>query len=258
MKSVKFILMMAFALVGFTAMAQVNYDDPKYAKWGANAEERKQNMLNRQYMGEAVDNRNLNVAAGYLKTLLEKCPAASLNIYTDGTKLYKLKINSTEDEKLREVYIDSLLLIYDVRLANFANHSKYGADYILDRKVREMLNYRPEARTDIREAFVAALNASAEKNDGKPSLELTTLYFGNLCDDFKVDSIAADLVIAEYDRLSPVFDGVEAEEDVEFKNQFESAFGTSGAASCENLEALFSKKLEADPEDEALLSQAVT
>ena len=99
MKSVKLILMMAFAAISFSAMAQVNYDDPKYAKWGANAEERKQNMLNRQYLGEAVDNRQLNVAAGYLKTLLDKCPAASLNIYTDGAKLYKLKINSTEDEE---------------------------------------------------------------------------------------------------------------------------------------------------------------
>ena len=258
MKSVKLILMMAFAAIGFTAMAQVNYDDPKYAKWGANAEERKQNMLNRQYLGEAVDNRQLNVAAGYLQILLEKCPAASLNIYTDGAKLYKLKINSTEDEKQKAIYIDSLLHIYDVRLANYADHSKYGADYILDRKVREMLNYRPDDRSGIRKVFVEALNASAKKNDGKPNLELATLYFGNLCDDFKVDSIAADLVIAEYDRLSPAFDGVESEEDVELKNQFESAFGTSGAASCENLEALFSKKLEAAPEDEALLNQAVT
>ena len=258
MKSVKLILMMAFAAISFSAMAQVNYDDPKYAKWGANAEERKQNMLNRQYLGEAVDNRQLNVAAGYLKILLDKCPAASLNIYTDGAKLYKLKINSTEDEEQKAIYIDSLLHIYDVRLANYADHSKYGADYILDRKVREMLNYRPEDRSGIRKVFVEAIKASADKNDGKPNLELTTLYFGNLCDDFKVDSIAADLVIAEYDRLSPAFDGVESEEDVELKNQFESAFGTSGAASCENLEALFSKKLEAAPEDEALLNQAVT
>ena len=73
MKSLKLILMVAFAMVGFTAMAQnINYDDPKYAKWGANGEQRKQNMLNNQFLKEAVDNKNYKVAAGYLKTLLEQ------------------------------------------------------------------------------------------------------------------------------------------------------------------------------------------
>ena len=42
------------------------------------------------------------------------------------------------------------------------------------------------------------------------------------------------------------------------KNQFDTAFGASGAASCENLESLFSKKLAEKPEDVALLGQAVS
>ena len=256
MKSVKLILMMAFAAISFSAMAQVNYDDPKYAKWGANAEERKQNMLNRQYLGEAVDNRQLNVAAGYLKTLLDKCPAASLNIYTDGAKLYKLKINSTEDEEQKAIYIDSLLLIYDVRLANYADHSKYGKAYILDRKAGEYLTYKSDDREGVRKIFNDAIAASEEKT-GKPDLELVAIYFSNLCEDFKNDLVAADAVIADYDRFSPAFDGADGE-SAELKNQFDSAFGASGAASCENLEALFTKKLAAEPENEALLSQAVS
>lgn len=128
MKSVKLILMMAFAAIGFTAMAQVNYDDPKYAKWGANAAERQQNMLNSQFLKEAVDNRNYNVAAGYLVDLLKKCPQASQNLYTNGAKIYKNKINAAEDPKVRAKLIDSLFWVYDVRLANFADNSKYGKD----------------------------------------------------------------------------------------------------------------------------------
>ena len=86
MKNVKFILMVAFAMMGFSAIAQeVNYDDPKYAIWGSSGEERKQNMLNNQFLKESVDNRNYKAAAGYLKVLLEKCPKASQNIYTNGT-----------------------------------------------------------------------------------------------------------------------------------------------------------------------------
>ena len=51
MKSLKFILTVAVAMMSFSAMAQdVNYDDPKYAKWGDGAANRKQNMLNNQFL----------------------------------------------------------------------------------------------------------------------------------------------------------------------------------------------------------------
>ena len=256
MKSLKLIMVVAFALVGFNAMAQVNFDDPKYAKWGANAAEREQNLLNSQFLKEAVDNRNYNVAAGYLVDLLKKCPAASLNVYTHGAKLYKNKINATDDAEVRAKLIDSLLWLYDVRLESFADHSKYGKDYILDRKAREFINYRPEDRTGLRNVFKQAIDASKEVK-GASNLELVAIYFSNLCEDFQTDSVAADVVIAEYDRLTPEFANV-TEETAQFKDQFESAFGTSGAASCANLEALFSKRLAADKENVDLLGQAVT
>ena len=257
MKSLKLILMVAFAMVGFSAMAQnINYDDPKYAKWGANAEQRKQNMLNNQFLKEAVDNKNYKAAAGYLKILLEQSPAAAQGIYTNGIKLYKNQINRAENDEQRAMFIDSLLYVYDVRLQAFADHSKYGKAYILDRKAREYLTYKSDDREGVRKIFNDAIAASEEKT-GKPDLELVAIYFSNLCEDFKNDLVAADAVIADYDRFSPAFDGADGE-SAELKNQFDSAFGASGAASCENLEALFTKKLAAEPENEALLSQAIS
>ena len=257
MKSLKLILMVAFAMVGFSAMAQnINYDDPKYAKWGANAEQRKQNMLNNQFLKEAVDNKNYNAAAGYLKILLEQSPAAAQGIYTNGIKLYKSQINRATNDEQRAMYIDSLLYVYDVRLQAFGSHSKYGKDYILDRKAREYLTYKSDDREGVRKIFNEAIAATEEKT-GKPNLELVAIYFSNLCEDYKNDLVAADAVIADYDRFSPAFEGADGE-SAELKNQFDSAFGASGAASCSNLEALFTKKLAADPENEALLSQAVS
>ena len=257
MKSLKLILMVAFAMVGFSAMAQnINYDDPKYAKWGANAEQRKQNMLNNQFLKEAVDNKNYKAAAGYLKTLLEQSPAAAQGIYTNGIKLYKAQINRAENDEQRAMFVDSLLYVYDVRLQAFGSHSKYGKDYILDRKAREFLTYKSDDREGVRNIFNEAIAATQEKN-GKPSLELVAIYFSNLCEDYKNDLVAADVVIADYDRFSPAFDGAEGEA-ADLKNQFDSAFGASGAASCENLETLFTKKLAAEPDNEALLSQAVS
>lgn len=256
MKSFKLILAAAFAVVGLSAMAQVNFDDPKYAGWGETADERKQNMLDNQFMKEAVDNRNYNLAAKYLQSLLAKCPKASQNIYTNGIKLYKNKINRAETAEEKDIYIDSLLLLYDIRLENFGNHSTYGKAYILDRKARELMTYRPDDREGIRKLFNEAIAASEEKN-GTPDLDLTVIYFSALCDDYKNDLVSADTVIAEYDRFTPAFESA-GEDGAALKEQFDSSFGSSGAASCENLEALFSKRLADAPDDEAVLSQAVS
>ena len=90
-------------------MAQVNYDDPRYAVWGNDAETRKANMLANQFLGEAVNNKEYKVAAGYLKQLLEQAPKAAQGIYTNGIKLYKNQIATAKTDEERTMYIDSLL-----------------------------------------------------------------------------------------------------------------------------------------------------
>ena len=237
-------------------MAQVNYDDPRYAVWGENAKQRESNMLANQFLKESVDNKEYKAAAGYLKQLLEQAPKGAQGIYTNGIKLYKTLINTAKTDEQRNVYIDSLMIVYDVRLQAFADHSRYGKAYILDRKAREYLTYKPEDREGVRKIFTEAIAATEEKN-GKADQELVAIYFSNLCEDYKNNLVDATSVISEYDRFSPLFEGAEGAA-ADLKNQFDTAFGASGAASCENLESLFSKKLAEKPEDEALLGQAVS
>ncbi len=256
MKSLKLILVAAFAMMGFSAFAQVNYDDPRYAIWGENAEQRRNNMLANQFLKESVDNKEYKAAAGYLKQLLDQAPKGAQGIYTNGIKLYKTLISTAKTDEQRNMYIDSLMIVYDVRLQAFANHSRYGKAYILDRKAREYLTYKPEDREGVRKIFTEAIAATEEKN-GKADQELVAIYFSNLCEDYKNNLVDATAVISEYDRFSPLFEGAEGEA-AELKNQFDTAFGASGAASCENLESLFSKKLAEKPEDVALLGQAVS
>ena len=256
MNSLKLILAVAFAAMSFSAMAQVNYDDARYAVWGENAEQRKSNMLANQFLKESVDNKDYKAAAGYLKQLLDQAPKGAQGIYTNGIKLYKTLISTAKTEEQRNVYIDSLLYVYDVRLQAFSNHSRYGKAYILDRKAREYLTYKPEDREGVRKIFTEAIAATEEKN-GKADLELVAIYFSNLCEDYKNNLVDATTVISDYDRFSPLYEGAEGEA-AELKNQFDTAFGASGAASCENLESLFSKKLAEKPEDVALLGQAVS
>ncbi len=251
MRSFLPLLTVVFATVlSATAVAQ-DFSDPKYAIWGA-PEERNENILNSNFFKEAYDNKDYNSAAHYLQLLIERCPKAQMSLYQRGATLYKHKINRAKSIAEKNMYVDSLLLMYDLRNEHFGSHPKYGTPYILDQKAREYLIYKPNDRNGIRTAFIAAISSAAQN----ASPETVLAYFSNLCNDYQnTDEVMPDEVIAEYERLAPYF--AEGSEGFEFKEQFDAAFGLSGAANCENLEKLFTAKLAAAPDDETIISQAV-
>lgn len=251
MKNVKILLSAALLFLGASALAQ-DFSSPQYAKWGATPEEREQNILNSNFLKESYDNRDYNAAAHYLKELIDKCPTASVSIYQRGASVYKNKINRAKSVDEKNMYIDSLMLMYDLRAKYFGDNPKQGLPFILDQKAREYLRYKPADRKGIREAFRAAIEAGGDNTDP----ETVVAYFSNLTDDYKnTDEVMPEEIIAEYDRLLPFF--AKNPEANEYKAQFDAAFGLSGAASCENLEKLFAGKLADNPDDEALLAQAV-
>ena len=255
MKNFRVLLTAVFAFAGFSAIAQ-DFSDPQYAKWGETAEERKENILNSTFLKESIDNRDFQAAAGYLKVLVEKCPTASENIYANGIRLYKNKINRAKTLAEKRGYVDSLMWVYDLRNRYFGSHPKRGTVYILDRKASELLTYDASDRAGIRKAFEEAIDASVAST-GKADAELMAIYFKNLCDDYKVDEVGADYVLSAYERLSPLFADACEPGQLEAKEQFETCFGMSGAANCNNLEEMFSKKLAAAPDDPEVLGQAV-
>lgn len=253
MKAVKLFIGLAFAFMASGVSAQ-DFSDPRYAKWGETPEQRKENILASTFLKEEVNNRNYNQAAKYLQVLLANCPAASENTYANGIRLYKQKINRARSLKEKNVFVDSLLYLYDLRLQYFGSHPKRGKAYILDRKAREHLTYREADREGIRKDFELAIAAQVEVN-GTADPELVAIYFKNLCDDYTNDIVDAMTIVNAYDANSKYFENIDPSQ-VEFKNQFETCFGASGAASCENLQKIFEPKLAAAPNDQTLLANA--
>ena len=257
MKSVKFLLVALAMVVAFSANAQQDFsDDRLYGKWGATVEEREANIGASNYLKEAIDAKDFKRATEYFQQLLNNCPAASQQTFARGVTLYKNKAQRARSIDEKRMFIDSILFIYDQRVIYFGDHQKNGKDYILDMKARDMMKYCTTNRPLLREGLKEAIDAGIEA--GRTHLDIVTSYFRFLCEDFEYDdSVTSDMILAEYERLSPLFADCAAE-DEQYRDLFETSFGTSGAASCENLEALFSKKLAAEPENEALLGQAVS
>jgi len=254
MKSIKVLLSAAFAVVSMSAVAQ-DFSDPQYAKWGETPDERRENIVNSQFLKESIDNQQYDMASGYFKKLVANCPTASQNIFVNGIKLYQKRIAKSKTLAEKKANVDSLMWAYDLRNQYFGSHPKYGSAYILERKARELLTYNQSDRAGIRKAFNEAIEAAIAKS-GAANSEMLAIYFKNLCDDYVSEMVDADLILAEYERLSPMFTDA-TDEDKKNKEQFETAFGLSGAANCENLEKLFAKKLAANPDDVSVLGQAV-
>ena len=123
MKNVKFLLSAALVFLASAALAQ-DFSAPQYAKWGATPEEREQNILNSNFLKESCDNRDYDAAAHYLKGLIDKIPDAAESIYQRGAVVYKNKINRAKSVAEKNMFIDSLMLMYDMRAARAsARHS---------------------------------------------------------------------------------------------------------------------------------------
>ena len=255
MKNVKFIFAGLALFIGASAFAQDFSDDAKYGKWGATVEERAENIGASNFLKEAIDAKDFAAATVHFQQLLNNCPAASQQTFARGVTIYKNKAQRARSVEERKTFIDSILYIYDQRVIYFGDHSKNGKDYILDMKARDMLRYCTTDRPLLRAGLKDAVDAGIES--GSSHLDIASSYFKYLCEDYEYDdSVTSDMILAEYERLTPLFAEVSAE-DEQYRDIFETSFGTSGAASCENLEQLFSQKLAADPNNEALLSQAV-
>lgn len=256
MKSVKFLLAAAALFVGFSASAQDFSDDKLYGKWGATAEERASNIGASNFLKEAMDAKDYAAATVNFQQLLNNCPGASMNTFTRGTTLYKNRINRSRnlDEKRR--LIDSLMIIYDLRIQYFGDDLKYGRDYILDLKARDVNKYCSSDRELLRSTLKSAVDAAITANTVK--LDIAAMYFKSLCDDFAFDdNITSVMVLEEYERLAPYFETAADEAALANKKMFEDSFADSGAAKCENLEPMFKEKIAANPDDAELLAKAV-
>ncbi len=253
MKKIKFLLSSLMAVAAMTAVAQ-DLSGEAYAKWGETVEQRRENMLRNSFLKEALANKNYDEAASHYLYLVANVPTAAESIYQRGEQVYLRKLAMQKTVSTQRQMFDSVLMVYDHRLQYFGTTPEAKAE-ILDRRARQYAKYGKRDREGLREAFRVAIAADIEAMNPDVA-ETAALYFANLVDDYKNDEVYAEEVLSEYERLSPLYETLAADKE-EFKNSFDTAFGTSGVASCENLEEMFRKKLEGDPNNLDVLNQAV-
>jgi len=194
--------------------------------------------------------KNYGDALPHWNTTIAVCPKFSSGIWSDGEKMFKARINSTEDLVEREVLIDSLFWVFDRRVEYFGNNPRYPEGYILGNKGVAMLQYRKE---DVMGGY-ETLKRSIELR-GKASKPPVVLTYMQASRQLFVDGLIdpAD-VLEDYEMVMNVVDAnlKDKPNDALFnraKNGIETHFTKSGAADCDALLDLYTPLFEDNKTD---------
>jgi len=219
-------------------------------EWGENATaaQRGENVRLFNFYSDAYNNKEYDKALGYMRQLIANCPKARVNIYAWGTNIYRQKINSLKDTAERNAIIDSLMVLYDKRMAAFGDDEKYGRSYILKIKARDYYQYRADDKMGMLKLFKEAIDADTEVDP-----TFINQYFTVLTEEYQENNIETDYFMNEYDKLASL---MAKSTDEDAKTSFDALLIRSGAADCTNLEKIFSGRLAEDPDNKEQLAKA--
>ncbi len=194
-----------------------------------------------------------NLALESWLTLYNDFPDVSEKLYVDGVKMYRHFIKETPKGLDREGKIDTLMLIYDQRMANFG-----GEGNILGRKGSDLLKYRSDDKEQVQEAY-GMLKRSLEIQ-GTSSRELVMLNYISsgllLQREALIDKIQ---VLEDYFLVSGLMDQQEGSSSRRERTQasIDEMILKEDILSCVGLDLYFGTRFERNLEDAGLLEKMI-
>ncbi len=212
-----------------------------------------QQDINQYKNSNPKDERYLLDAYQYWTVILENCPKQSKNLYINGANILKAKIAKAQTAEERKALVDEMLHMYDVRIANYGEPSKYTAMKAM--AVEEILG--ADGLDQYYELYSQAVRFDGDLEAGYlvKFMEATINYVraGKAEPTLVVDNydIASDLLDEELRKNAE--DSVKAATIRGYIAGVEAAF--SPYASCDQLVEIYGKKFESDPNNVELLKK---
>ncbi|MDD4848307.1 MAG: hypothetical protein PHR53_06055 [Bacteroidales bacterium] len=186
---------------------------------------------------------------------IQNCPMSREGLYLDGIAIMKYFANVEKDATLKEKYIDTIAMLFDMRAEYFPmSKGKSQIGNIMWRKAAELFVVAPERIETIYEAAKKSIDI-----DEADANENAVIYFFSATIGMTAANKAEKVLIVEnYDRLSVIIEGkikkYLAAEDQKMlekwygiRTQIEQQF--EPFASCEDLISIFQPKFDQNPND---------
>lgn len=181
-------------------------------------------------------------------------PGTRQNLYIHGADLYRILISqNAKNPEYRAALIDTLLNLHMLRAQYYPKYAEkaYAA---LSADVNNYLKNDPDKSYKVLSSLIAEQGAKAAPVTFVANMNAAVALY-------KDGKISVDDIIGEYDKAMNCFSEIQKTDTTQntknLRATVENAFINSRAASCENLQALFSSRFEENKEDIDQVSKIV-
>lgn len=242
------LLAAALLVINAESIAQAYLKDPKY---GADEEARKECAINLSLYREHYNQKNYDLAKPSWLKVLTICPAASQNAYIHGVRMMKTWIEAEQNLSRKTELIDSLMLLYDMRMEHFNRHG-----VLLGQKGMDLISLDSER---YEEAYKMLKQSIEEEKDGSDSPVMYT-FMAVTKTMFDNGKIPAEAVIENYSMLADYIDmQIKTNPDdgrlPAIKENVDAIFSSAGVADCNNLTVIFEPRIDSNPNDVELVKK---
>ena len=235
----------AIALLVFISSNAISQNYLLNPKYGPDEESRKQCAANLSLYREYFNQKNYSEAKKPWQAVLKNCPAASQNAYIHGCRMLKEWIDAEKNPARKTEILDSLLMLYDLRIENFGSRGS-----LLGQKGTDLFTIDPQ-RYEEAYGYLTESIALEKENSNSSALYTYMVVTKEMYDNKKIE---ADKVIETYSSLADYLDFQiknKADDDKlpQVKENVDALFSAAGVANCDNLLAIFGPRVEANPAD---------
>lgn len=240
--------MFTITMVTQTAHAQWNWPEDK-----ATAEEK--NVL----YTDNLKSENFRVAANHLSWLLENAPNLNASIYINGAKIYEALADKEKDAAQKLVYVDSALLMYDLRMKYFNEEP-----IVTDRKAYTAYKYKtdvPEYQGELMNLFQKTFELNGSK-----VMDPNTLLYMNTVRKYQKGgggNLSDEEILGIYDNIALVLDekiaagGKSPEKLQQLRDQVDGILSDVVTIDCNFVEKNYGPKFQSNTGDIKLARKIV-
>lgn len=219
-------------------------------------------LKNLSLFGEYAKQKNYKDALSSWEICFRECPSASKNIYFYGERIVKWQLKNEKDPVVKDELVDKLMQVYDQRIKYYGTDRRMPEAKLLGKKGLDLYQYRSNKLEAVKTVY-GYLETSIEGMGTQSSPSVIQYFWLVSTDLYTKDELSGETYIQNYEKLQTLLDQLiglapaNASEYQGIKDNFETSFAASGAASCETLQAMFLKNIEGKESDKEYLGKTV-
>ncbi|MGM0375550.1 MAG: tetratricopeptide repeat protein [Bacteroidota bacterium] len=253
MKAVKILILGMLVSLSAQTFGQTGAEDG--SKYGT-GEDSVRCLRNLSLYRELVKQERYDKAHSYWKEAFDQCPQSTRNLYIDGAKIMKHKLENASNEEEKKKYFEDLMEVYDQRIKYYGDHPKYGTPYVKGIKAIDMMEYKKNDLEVKQEAY-NLLEESIDELGTSSQPAALAVYMTTTVSLYEEGELTSEDVVNNYKTVTDLL--ASQMEDPSMKkhrsmledlsSRIERLFARSGAADCETLADIFEPQLEEHKDD---------